>query len=401
VVDFDDYPTNTVITTQYPGVTFSVVGSPTCTSVARIVQPAEGCSSPSRALRVDGVGEVPCEFHPQWLRMQFDPPVHYVTFTIGPGNAEWFQDYQIEAYDTSSGAGSLLDLVLVTDAGNGVFHHVTAQSGSDIRRIDVKGMAGASLAGWECIDDLQYRFDMTPPEVQISSPSFAECICGPFQILGRACDDVSTYASDRLEYRPAGGGSWTLVQQFTASPVCIPDSWMYNVDPDALGLTHGWYYFRVTAENVCGLAASDMVAVYIDESFGTAQINSPTAGETICGMVEIEGTAWEKCFERYTVEYVPLGGQVFMPVDPMNPEYYVPKAHDCMLAMWNTTMVPDGDYIVRLVGFDVCGNPGIHDMIVTVDNSVPCGCPADINGDGMVGSDDLLMLILSWGSCMP
>ncbi len=102
-VDFDDFPLNTAVTAQYPGVTFSVQGlPPSCgVSFGRIQAPVQGTSSAPTALCVDG-GSTPtpdCQFHPQWLRMVFDNPVHDVRFSVGPGG-NGSQDYEVRVYTT-------------------------------------------------------------------------------------------------------------------------------------------------------------------------------------------------------------------------------------------------------------------------------------------------------------
>ncbi|MEE2718541.1 MAG: dockerin type I domain-containing protein, partial [Planctomycetota bacterium] len=45
------------------------------------------------------------------------------------------------------------------------------------------------------------------------------------------------------------------------------------------------------------------------------------------------------------------------------------------------------------------GFVGVDDLLIIIANWGPCGpvCPADINGDGVVGVDDLLIVIANWG----
>lgn len=112
--------------------------------------------------------------------MVFDPPARSVSFSVGPGYDEAFQDYRIVAYRTEIGPGQI-DLVEIVDANPGVRNAVPVYAdGADlIRRVHVIGMIlpGTNLGGRECIDDLQIESDQTPPEVDITSPSFGACIC--------------------------------------------------------------------------------------------------------------------------------------------------------------------------------------------------------------------------------
>jgi subtilisin family serine protease len=46
------------------------------------------------------------------------------------------------------------------------------------------------------------------------------------------------------------------------------------------------------------------------------------------------------------------------------------------------------------------GSVGTDDLLAAIGSWGACsGCPADINGDGMVGTDDILGIIAAWGSC--
>ncbi len=49
---------------------------------------------------------------------------------------------------------------------------------------------------------------------------------------------------------------------------------------------------------------------------------------------------------------------------------------------------------------DGSGHVGVDDLLLVINQWGACtGCVADINGDGQVGVDDLLLIISDWGSC--
>jgi hypothetical protein len=53
---------------------------------------------------------------------------------------------------------------------------------------------------------------------------------------------------------------------------------------------------------------------------------------------------------------------------------------------------------------DLNGNGfvGVQDLIVLIMHWGPCGdapCTADLDGDGTVGIGDLIQLVLAWGAC--
>jgi hypothetical protein len=83
----------------------------------------------------------------------------------------------------------------------------------------------------------------------------------------------------------------------------------------------------------------------------------------------IDGTAWDTCFNYYTVDYKPIGG-LYQPVDPAHPFYSWTVITD-PVATWNTATVPDGQYTVRLQGYDDCAHVAGAEHTVTVDNTKP------------------------------
>ena len=46
------------------------------------------------------------------------------------------------------------------------------------------------------------------------------------------------------------------------------------------------------------------------------------------------------------------------------------------------------------------GVVGVDDLLDLIASFGPCaGCPADVNGDGVVGVDDFLIVLAAWGTC--
>ncbi len=370
VINFEDYAVNTAITTQYPGVTFSVQGMPSScgASYGRIQIPAQGCSSPTRALIVDG-GATPsadCEFHPQWLRMVFDNPVDFVRFSVGPGNTEDFQDYDIRAYSTTSGASGLVDTVAVTDAGDGVFRAVELTSATvNIRRVEIKGMTGANLAGVEAIDDLQVGRDLTPPVAQIASPDGMTCVCSGVSIVGSANDPESdvNWRLERKSVDPAVT-AWTLIRVSTVEiDGAELSQWFPAGSADA-----GFYFLRLTVENTCGLESVATAVVYLDKQAPTTTLRFPATGTVVGGDIAVDGTVWDQCGGDFRVEYSPAGSAVWTPVTSKLPAWIINDTY----ATWNTrTGVPDGDFDLRTTTWDGCDNQGTATNTLTIDNTRP------------------------------
>lgn len=379
VVDFGDYATGTAITTQYDGATISVQELPgSCgVSYGRIAVPPQGTMSPLKALCVDGgsTPNPPCEFHPQWLRIVFDDPKPEVSFNVGPGNTEDFQDYEIRFYSSVSGPG-LLSTIQVTNAGNGVYRAVRLHTGvNNIRRVEIEGTTGIEPAGIECIDDLRFSQDTTAPVGTITVPngapdSAAICACNVIPVRGVACDDDGPYGRDMLEYRAAGDTSWTFVDDASV-PLC-QEGLLYNWSP-AAEVMEGYYDLRLSVANACGISASDVTTVYLDRHFDLepAEVRSPAQNAILGGVICFDGTIWDRCFKEYTVGFRPESGGLYQPVAEDHPSYDSLVLND-PFAFWATMgEVGDGRYQVKVEGTDLCDNTAFVTRVITVDNTMP------------------------------
>lgn len=368
--NFENLAVGTAVTTQYAGVTFSVVPQ-SCgnnpTLFMRTTTAAAGTSSGTKCLKID---QGCPSFSDDYLRMVFDNLQSEVTFVLG----DWATTYTVRAYSTFSGAGGLISSTPVVLPGAGQlavyrFVRVTAPLG-DMRRIEVQG----ATSTFEAIDDLTL-VDNTPPTAQIASPLFGTCGCTTVLVTGVACDSDGVYGNDRLEYRRVGVPlfvGWTQVGTFT-SPLCTSGQ-LYSWN--TTGLTEGYYYLRLTATNACGLSATDQTVVYVDKSFTLteADVRAPANGAILGGSVCIDGTVWDQCFTSRTVRYRPTAGGAFAPVDPANPSYPAPVVND-PLAVWNTVAgaaaVADGSYQIEVAGTDMCGASAAVLRTVTIDNTPP------------------------------
>lgn len=211
--------------------------------------------------------------------------------------------------------------------------------------------------------------DTTPPNVSITQPSSLTCVCDLVQITGSVGDPDGTYVGDRLEYRRQNVAAWTVAATDSGQRNGV----LYNWDTSAL--PQDFYYVRVVGRNECGLSNSDSTFVYKPTAFGSLDLRAPATGGIYGGVVCVDGTAWsQSCFDHYTVDYKPLIGGIFAPVDPPNSPYLTTVLND-PLASWNTaagaTAVADGTYQVRLQGVDDCGDVATVTHSIRVDNTAP------------------------------
>ncbi len=107
-----------------------------------------------------------------------------------------------------------------------------------------------------------------------------------------------------------------------------------------------------------------------------ALITSPTQGEVVTGSVNITGTATHPQFARYEVAfaYDPNPTDTWFEIQP-------PSTHqvtDGILAVWNTTSITDGNYMIRLRVFSSSSSTPSETIVrnVKVRNNAPTEAPA-------------------------
>ena len=369
-IDFEDLSVGTAVTTQYPGVTFSVEpqscgGEPTL--YMRIADaPPGGTSSGAKVLQID----VGCpEPSTDYVRITFDELQDEVSFTLGVGTGA--AGSSVDVRYLGDGFGEID--TLFAESGGGVHRLVRVVPGdgwSGIRGIEIE----SPISEVEVIDDLTFEVDSTPPLVDIDAPAYEACACGVVTITGIVCDDDGEYAQDKAEYRPVNAAPdepWQPIGSCTGAfcEVCEAD-FLYSWNTDAL--PHGFYFVRLIATNACGLEASDVTVVYVDKQFDIVSLRSPQDGDIVGGdNVCIDGTVWDyRCFDAYGVEYRPAAGGPWSDVDE---PLYTERVMTDPLAHWDTigTGVADGEYVLRVGAIDDCENTAMVTHNITIDNTAP------------------------------
>jgi hypothetical protein len=217
--------------------------------------------------------------------------------------------------------------------------------------------------------------DSTPPIVSITSPTSIVSVCNPVAITGTARDPEGFDHYD-VEYASNINGPWTLISTSTSQVTSgTLASW------NTTAISQGYYYIRVSAFNEAGLDSQVTTLNFVDKQFDTVDLRSPGAGAILGGGICFDGTISDGngtgSFNHYTIEYAPLpAASPYHVVDNANLTYNTPVQND-PLGSWITntgpTAVADGNYRLRVIGYDDCGYTKSVTRDITVDNTVPIG----------------------------
>jgi hypothetical protein len=358
-IDFDDLALNTRVTDQYSGVVFSVQPQScgnTPTLYMRVTAPANGTSSGTKCIKIDNGCP---DFSPDYLRMLFDAPHRDVSFDVG----DWATTYTIRYYSTTSGTsgriGTLTVVIPPSTGGEvGVHRRVTVSAPTaSIRRVEVE----SANDNREAIDDLTFDLDSTPPIAEISSPGSESCVCVGSSVIGSAQDPDFPIAGYRLEFKTPSAASWTLMRHSTTAVV----NGELGIWPTTAAA--GYQLLRLTVTNACDLVSSDLRLVWLNRNFDSLDIRSPDKGQVLGGTICVDGTAWDHCAGAIALHSRSATSASWRRFDSVSTNWVITDS----LGSWNTSTAVDGDYQIRLVGSDDCGNAVTNVVTVTVDNQPP------------------------------
>jgi hypothetical protein len=133
-------------------------------------------------------------------------------------------------------------------------------------------------------------------------------------------------------------------------------------------LSDGEHVFEVRAVDGARNVDSTPAAVTfeVDATPPPAAIASPVFGEAVRDSIAILGTAADPRFLEYTMEVKAIGSAAWDALASSSS-----PVTEGLLGGWNTTLVSDGDYELRLSAMDTLGLTGIGLVRVEVDNEAP------------------------------
>lgn len=368
-IDFDDLPVGTIITTDYDGVTISGRDTDGTSGVSpRIYSPSGTTSSEPQCLSAQGDGVD--EFSPEFLRFDFDQDQTLVTFSLGVRTGCVASDVvTVRLYSLDSGVYTIRRSMSIPVNGTSPLEHalvfVRAErtTGAVFRRIEVEA-AGACAERFELIDDLSFNIDNTPPIAEITTPAVYACQCNSSPVIGSAYDPDGGLDRWQLHRKAPDAASWVLIDSDTAGGEIIDGQlaiWTSSAPT-------GWYVLRLTVRNLCGLTTEAHQLVWLDKSFDSLSVRSPTTGAILGGTVCADGTVLDHCGGTFQVQHRSAGGAA-VDFDSVS----APWVTNDPLGSWDTRVdTADGDYTIEVTASDDCANSAAAAAIlVTIDNTRP------------------------------
>lgn len=211
--------------------------------------------------------------------------------------------------------------------------------------------------------------------------------------------DSWCFDSYTAEYRPAAGGPFIPVDPnfpvYTTSEINDPfATWATTTVPD------GDYELLVSATTVCGNEDQVRRLVTVDNTAPTSEITSPEPCVAVEGSVKIIGTANDAHLDMWVLEFTGGGWSGWNTIATGTSPVI-----DDVLGTWDTTLLPDCPYTLRLRVYDTAKlycNSALRqrtDYLVSV-NIGYCG-DFDVDNDGDVDMLDFSVFETAFTGPLP
>ena len=228
----------------------------------------------------------------------------------------------------------------------------------------------------------EFIVDSLPPTVIITAPKANAVIGDVYEIKGTATD-----ATDFLDYQirifPGDSISGESLPPFV-STVPVTDDTLYRWDTRMVAA--GLYTIELMARDTPNgdydrqHRATAAVTVEVDRLRPQVEILSPAENEQVPQQIEIRGTADDRNFKEYTIEYGPgEAPDTWLPISKP-PTFSNPVTRD-VLALWDAPNL-SGRYTLRLVVEDTAGHREVDQVYIFFNPSV------DRESGGIVTSHD-------------
>ncbi|MBU1944128.1 MAG: right-handed parallel beta-helix repeat-containing protein, partial [Actinobacteria bacterium] len=201
------------------------------------------------------------------------------------------------------------------------------------------------------------------PTALITSPEAAGGAAETCEISGTASGpNFSSYSLSFKEGSdPDSPGEWNPIGEQQTTPVTdgLLATW------DTSSLDEGPCLLKLRVEGIPGMEIVRTVPVFIDHTAPAASISAPQDGGTVTGLIRVTGTASDEHLDSYVLQYVSEASpeewqQACSPVsDPVT---------DGFLGYWNTEVLSDGGYLLRLTVRDTADHETSATLILSVEN---------------------------------
>ena len=217
----------------------------------------------------------------------------------------------------------------------------------------------------------EFVIDSLAPTVIITAPKENAVIGGVYEIKGTALDKT-----DFLDYQirifPGDSASGASLSSFV-STVPVEGDTLYRWDTQTVDA--GLYTIELIARDTPNgdydkepHLATTLVTVEVDRFRPQVEILSPAENEQVPQRIEIRGTADDRNFKEYTIEYGP--GEfpdTWLPISKP-PTFSTPVTRD-ILALWDAPNL-SGLHTLRLVVEDTAGHREIDQVHIFFNPSV-------------------------------
>ena len=198
--------------------------------------------------------------------------------------------------------------------------------------------------------DLPIDIDNSPAIAEIQEPADNQVVSGEVSIKGIACDaDFTTYNFKRYEVLYGQGASPT--QWTTIESLVVPKINDTLTSLNTLSLADGIYTIKLRSQDISGITEKTR-SIIIDNTKPSLSISSPNDGSNVSGNIQIIGTASDNNFDEYKIYYKNTSSSDWTEIGSGSSVVPLPLS----LVTWNTTLVGDGSYVLKLWAKDKAGN---------------------------------------------
>ncbi len=247
-------------------------------------------------------------------------------------------------------------------------------------RLSVQDESGKSNPGIKRV-----KIDNQSPDVEISQPTNRQLVSDAIEIIGTARDRY--FKAYQLDFRIVGAAGWQQIIHATQpKQAAVLGEW---VPPTV----DGEYEIRLSAFDWLGKSSEAIIQIIVDRLPPQAEILSPTANQQLPRKIDIRGTAVDRNFKGYIIEYgVGTSPDIWQPISKTG---FLEPVNRGLLAEWNVPDLSSGEYTLRLRVEDDAGHQTVDYVKVFFRERV------ERQNSSMVESEDRIAKIVFPPNSLP